>query len=72
MIAALLVWAGAALALAGVAGLGLIIRRARILAKSDDDPAQARAVLGRLAVWNAASLAAAAFGLALMIVGLVL
>ena len=68
----MLIWSGAALALAGVAGLGLIIWRARILAKSDDDPTEARAVLVRLAAWNAAALAGAFLGLALMILGLVL
>lgn len=72
MLSAALTGLGAALALAGVAGLGWIIARARRLARSDATPEAARAELGRLALWNAAAVAGAGLGLSIMIVGLVL
>ena len=67
-----MVGVGAALALAGVGGLGWIIARARRLARSDATPEQAKDELRRLAMWNAAAVAGAGLGLSVMIVGLVL
>lgn len=68
----LLVWPGAALALAGVVGLLLCIRsvmKARGTGLSD---AEMVAHMQKMGAWNMAALGTSAIGLALVVVGLLL
>ncbi|MEO0388994.1 MAG: hypothetical protein AAF281_15995 [Pseudomonadota bacterium] len=55
----------------GLAGLGLCIRRAASLRQLDDAEAQRRAMRGLVAL-NMGSVGVAFFGLALVVVGLIL
>lgn len=67
-----LVWAGTALTLAGLAGLLWCIRIAAAARRPGQDPAQARAALGRAVAINMASLGTAALGLGAVAAGLLL
>jgi len=64
-----LVWTGAGLALAGVALLAVAIRRALRLRAPGTGEAEAARLLKSLAALNAAAVALAALGLALMVFG---
>lgn len=70
---ALVVWAGAGIALVGVALLvfsGWLAIRARRV--SDSDPQAAKAGLSQALYWNLAALALGMLGLIVVIVGLIL
>ncbi len=67
-----MIWIGAALTLAGVAGLGWCIRLAvRAKARGLDDAAM-RAALQRVVTLNLAALGVSALGLMLVVVGVLL
>lgn len=65
-----LVWIGALMAAAGIAGLLAIALKARALLKEGD--AEARSGLRRLAAMNAAALGVGMLGAGVMVVGLIL
>jgi hypothetical protein len=71
-----LVWIGAAMALAGLAGLGWCIREAmrfrRASREGAVDPQETRRRLGRLQAMNMASVGTAFLGLALVAVATIL
>lgn len=67
-----LLWAGAALAAVGIAGLSWCIRRAAALRRSSVDADETRAVLHRLVAVNMGAVACAFLGLALMVAGALL
>jgi len=67
-----LLWAGAALAALGIAGLGWCIRRAARLRNSDAGREETQAVLEGLIAVNLGSVALAGLGLAMMIAGALL
>lgn len=67
-----LVILGAIVTLAGLAGLGLCIRRAAALKGAAQDPDAVRARLHGLVALNMASVGVAFIGLALVVVGLIL
>jgi hypothetical protein len=73
---AVLVWIGAALAVAGLGGLGWCIREAmrfkRASRERAHDPAAARRTLGRLQAANMAAVGTAFLGLAMVAVGVIL
>jgi hypothetical protein len=68
-----LIWAGAGMALAGVALLvfsGVLAMRVR--RNADADPEAARAALSRVLFWNLGALALGLLGLIALVVGLIL
>lgn len=65
-------WAGIALTLAGVAGLGWCIRRAAWIRRAEIANAEATAELRKLVAANVAAVGVAFIGLAVVVVGLVL
>ena len=67
-----LIWIGAALTLAGVAGLGWCIRLAIRARSSGLDDAAMRAALQRVVVLNVAALGLSALGLGCVVAGIVL
>lgn len=67
-----LVVLGIAMVAAGLAGLGHCIRTGYAIRREKPDPEAARARLQRLVAVNLASVAGAALGLALVVVGLTL
>lgn len=68
----LLIWAGAALTLAGLAGLAICIRRALALRRARLSDAETRAALARLLPLNLGALLLSAFGLMLVVTGVIL
>jgi len=66
------IWIGAALTLAGVAGLIWCIRLAFKARRSGLDEAAMRAALSRVVTLNLAALGLSALGLAAVVVGIVL
>ena len=66
------VWAGAALALAGIAGLAWCVRRAAWLRRAEIADADVQAELRRLVAVNIAAFGVGFLGLALVVVGLIL
>ena len=67
-----LVWIGAAMALAGLGGLGWCIREAGRVRRTNPTPEEARKVLMRLTPVNLGSVAVAFLGLGLVAVALIL
>jgi uncharacterized membrane protein len=67
-----LIWAGAALSLAGVAGLAYCILRATRAKRAGLDDAAMRAELQRVVVINLAALGVSALGLMLVVAGVIL
>lgn len=67
-----LIWGGAALTLAGVAGLGYCVLRAMKAKKSGVDEAAMRAELQRVVAINMGALGASALGLAAVVSGILL
>lgn len=67
-----LIWAGAALTLLGVGGLGLCVVKAMTLRAAGLGDEALRASLQKLVTLNLASLGTSALGLALVIMGIVL
>lgn len=70
-----LVWIGAAMALAGLLGLGWCIREAMRLKREagpEADPAVMRRAFGRLQATNMAAVGVAFIGLAALAVGVIL
>lgn len=67
-----LVWAGSAVALAGVGGLVAIMLHVWRLRRAGLPDAALRAALGRAVAWNMAALLAAVIGLMGVMVGLAL
>ncbi|MEC9432832.1 MAG: hypothetical protein VYD87_07985 [Pseudomonadota bacterium] len=69
---AILVWIGAVVALAGLAGLGWCIRQAMSLRGAAAEPEEVRRILRRLQVVNFAAVGVAFIGLAMVAVGVIL
>ena len=67
-----LVWIGAVLALASVAGLGLCVLRALRLRGAEMDDDRLRAEMRRLYLLNTGALGLAVVGLSLMVAGAIL
>lgn len=67
-----LIWTGAALSLAGVAGLGYCILRATRARRAGLDDAAMRAELQRVVAINMAALGVSALGLMLVVAGILL
>lgn len=67
-----LIWIGAIMTLAGVAGLGLCIRQAMSARKGGLDEAEMQARLRKAMLLNFGALGLSAFGLALVVVGILL
>jgi hypothetical protein len=67
-----LIWTGAALTLAGIAGLGYCVLKALRARKSGLDDAAMRAALQKVVTLNLAALGVSALGLMLVIAGIVL
>jgi uncharacterized membrane protein len=67
-----LIWIGAALTLAGVAGLGYCILRASRAKRAGLDDAAMRAELQRVVVINLAAVGLSALGLAAVVTGILL
>ena len=68
----LVVYAGVALTLVGLAGIMWFIQRARRLRKSEADDATVQAELRALVLLNMAAVGLAFMGLAITVVGLIL
>lgn len=69
---AAMIWAGAALTMAGIAGLvACIVMAARARAEGLTGPAM-QARLRRVVAWNAGALAVSGLGLMLVVVGVIL
>lgn len=69
---AALIWIGALVSLAGLAGIGWSVRLAtRAKGKNQNDD-QIRAALQAALLWNMAALGLSAMGLALVVVGIIL
>ena len=67
-----LIWAGGAMTLAGVAGLGYCVLRAIRARRAGLDDAGMRAELQRVVAINMAALGVSALGLAAVVVGILL
>ena len=67
-----LIWTGAALSLAGVAGLGYCILRATRARRAGLDDAAMRAELQRVVTINMGALGVSALGLMLVVAGILL
>ena len=67
-----LIWVGAAMALAGVGGLGYCVLRAMLARRAGLDDAAMRAELQRVVVINMAALGVSALGLATVVAGIIL
>ncbi len=67
---AVLIWGGAAVTLLGVAGLAWCVRLS--LKAKGAEPAQAKAIMQKVVVYNLGSMAVAVFGLLSMVTGLIL
>ena len=67
-----LIWVGAALTLAGVAGLGYCILRASRAKRTGLDDAAMRAELQRVVTINLAAVGVSALGLAAVVAGILL
>lgn len=67
-----LIWAGAAMTLAGVVGLGYCVLRATRARRAGLDDAAMRAELHRVVAINMAALGISALGLALVVTGILL
>lgn len=67
-----LIWVGAAMALAGVGGLGYCVLRAIRARRAGLDDAAMRAELQRVVVINMAALGVSALGLATVVAGIIL
>jgi hypothetical protein len=67
-----LIWTGAALTLAGIAGLGYCVLKALRARKSGLDDAAMRAALQKVVTLNLAALGVSALGLMLVIAGILL
>lgn len=67
-----LIWVGAALTLAGVAGLGYCILRAARAKRAGLDDAAMRAELQRVVTINLAAVGVSALGLAAVVAGILL
>jgi hypothetical protein len=67
-----LIWVGAALTLAGVAGLGYCILRAGRAKRAGLDDAAMRAELQRVVTINLAAVGLSAIGLAAVVAGIIL
>ena len=67
-----LIWIGAAVTLAGIAGLGWSMRLALRARTLDTDSDAARAALQTVLIWNMAGLGVAFIGLMAVVVGIIL
>lgn len=67
-----LIWAGSALTLVGVAGLGLCVMRVVRARRSGQDDATLRATLQKVVTLNLAALGLSALGLMLIVAGIAL
>lgn len=67
-----LIWIGAAVTLAGIAGLGWSMRLALRAHTLDKDSNAARAALQTVLIWNMAGLGVAFIGLMAVVVGIIL
>lgn len=67
-----LIWAGAALTLVGLAGLGYCVLRAMRARRAGLDDAAMRAELQRVVAINMGAMGVSALGLAMVVVGILL
>lgn len=69
---AALIWIGALVSLAGLAGIGWSVRLATRAKGNGQNDDQIRAALQAALLWNMAALGLSAMGLALVVVGIIL